>query len=340
MSDLLKMEIDLNQIRNNILNILEVSKKGLIPVIKSNAYNLGDITLMELIDNLNLDYAAVVDMQEALRLLNYNPNFRLLILNSCLPADYEYLDKYPNITISVNNLNDLKNIDKHKFKRILKVHFQIDTGMNRLGFTNYFEYERTLNSLLKRRDIKVEGIYSHFSSLKNSEEQLKNFIPYTKTHDFEMVHLASTETYKNLDFGNYVRVGLDIYGVCSLRQSIKVSCYPLAINKLKKGTSLGYNETYHALAEQLIAVLPIGYANGFRRSLREYEVLVKNKLYPVVGLICMNHTFVLVDEDINLDSEFVITSKEHPIENMADFLNTTPHEILCMLKIKQVEYIC
>lgn len=338
MSQLLSMEIDLNIIKENINAIQKLSNKKLIPVIKSNAYNLGDYKLMELVSEMKLTYGAVVDMDEALRLLNYNPNYSILILNSLLQQEYGYLNKYPNLAISINKIEDAISLSRIELFHTINVHLQIDTGMNRLGFTSILDFRKALAILLTIKNVNVEGLYTHFSSLNNSDKQLVKFEEYSSLYPFKIVHLAASSTYEHIDFGNYIRVGLNVYGVNKFTQSIKVSCYPLEINNIKKGESVGYEETYVALTDMRVAVLPIGYANGFRRSLSGYKLLLNGKFYKTIGLVCMNHLFVEVDDSVNMNSEFIITSIDHPVEDMAKYLNTTPHEILCMLNIDNKIY--
>jgi alanine racemase len=339
MRELLWMEIDLKKIKENILNIQKETNKKLIPVIKSNAYNLGDLELAKLVKELDLDYAAVVDLREAIDLLSYDDSFKILILNSLNQDEYEYLNNYPNLAISLNNLNDITNFNNAKLNRKVNVHLQIDTGMNRLGFTDLEDFKCTLELLKQLDNVVIEGIYTHFSSLNNSKIQLEKFKNFHALYPFKMVHLAASSTYKEIDFGNYVRVGLDVYGSSKNNQAIKVVCYPIAINHIKKGDSIGYNEAYLATNDMKIAVLPIGYANGFRRSLGGYKVMVDGKLYNSVGNVCMNHLFIEINDSIDMNSQFIITSPSYPIEEMAKYLNTISHEILCMLNIKNKKYI-
>lgn len=339
MGELLWVEIDLKQIKQNILEIEKLARKRLIPVIKSNAYNLGDTEIIELVNELNLKYGAVVDMTEAIKLLDKNPNYRLLILNSLLEQEYDYLEIYPNLAISVNSLRDVENLKKLTINRVLNVHIQIDSGMNRLGFKDFNEYTECIDILKQLNYIKLEGLYTHFSSLKNANNQVLKFKEYTNVYPFEMIHTSASSTFRTIDFGNYVRVGVDVYGSNKEMQAIKVVSKPIAINQVKKGETIGYEETFVAKSDLRIAVLPIGYANGFRRSLGGYSVLANDKLYEVVGLVCMNHIFVLIDDNLDINTEFIITSKDHPIIDMANYLNTIPHEILCMLNIKSKKYI-
>ncbi len=339
MADLLKLEIDLKQIKKNILNIEKQTKKKVIPVIKSNAYNMGDYELMELVHEMGIQYAAVVDMTEALNLLKHNNEYRILILNSLLADEYHCLNVFPNIAITISTLEDVKRLLALKLNRKVAVQVQVDTGMNRLGFMNLEDYKEALRLLSQNDNIYIEGLYTHFTSFNNYPNQVVKFMPYYDEREFPMVHLTATDTYSSLDFGTHVRIGMDIYGSREDNQSTKVTVYPVAINYVKKGETIGYNEKHLAEKDMKVAVLAIGYSNGFRRSLTGYQVMAKKKLYSVVGVVCMNHTFVEIDDDVDLNTEFTIISKDLPIDRMAKILDTSPHEILCLLNIKNRIYL-
>lgn len=342
MNDLLYMEINLKAIKANIQSIVAQTKKNIIPVIKSNAYGLGDIEIMSLIDELNLDYAAVVDMSEAKRLLDYNPNFRILILNSLQKEDIPYLIKYPSLTITINEIKDIRLLNEVSLQRKIKVHLQIDTGMNRLGLKDESEYLKTLELIKSNPNIEIEGIYTHFTGPENRINQEQKFVNFVKAYPYQIIHVAASSTCRLSSVGNYVRVGMDIYGSGEkkdVKQAIKVACRPLKIQSIKAGETIGYDQEFLATKDMLVAVLPIGYRNGFRRSLHGFPVLVNGKRYSTIGIVCMNHLFVKVDEDVNLDSEFIITSSELPVSEIAEYLGTVPHEVLCMLRIEKKVYI-
>ena len=137
MDELLYMEINIRKFGNNLQEIARVSGRDLIPVIKSSAYGMGDIEIARKIEELGINLVAVVDMEEALRLTREGFNFEILVLNGLRESEYKYLDRYPKIVVSVNSLEEAKRLVKYGFNRTIKVHMQIDTGMNRLGFNDF-----------------------------------------------------------------------------------------------------------------------------------------------------------------------------------------------------------
>lgn len=339
---MLYMEIDLKKIANNILHINKVTNKFIIPVIKANAYNLGSLEVYNYLKRLDLDYVAVVDMDEALSLLENDKEGKILILNSLKNNELKLVNKYPNIAISINSLNDAISLNNVTLLSMVKVHIQVNTGMNRLGINDEEEYIKTLNLLKNNDKIFIEGLYTHFTGQSNYQNEVEIFNRYIKYYDYKMIHLEASSTYQESNNGNYVRVGLDIYGGSSsegISQCIKVISKPVAINKIKKGDTIGYEKDYQATSDMVVAILPIGYSNGFLRSLRGYPVMANNKLYNSVGRVCMNHLFVEVDEEVTMDTEFIITSNEYRISKMAKYINTIEHEILCMFNINDKRYI-
>jgi alanine racemase len=335
------MEINIRKFGENLQEISKVSRKDLIPVIKSSAYGMGDIEIARKIEELGINLVAVVDLAEALRLAQEGFNFEILILNGIRESEYKYLDRYSKLVVSVNTLEEAKRLVNYSFYRTIKVHMQIDTGMNRLGFTDFWDYYEALRQIVFTKGFILEGIYTHFTDPENLKTQLERFEPYLKQYPYRIIHTSASSTYPLSDFGTHLRIGADLYAqqVGNLKQIIKIACKPLVINKIKKGESVGYDRAFKAERDELIAVLPIGYSNGYRRSLSGFPVLANNKQYPTVGKVCMNHLFVRVDREVNLDTEFVITSEELPVGMIAKYLRTVPHEILCMFKINNIRYL-
>lgn len=341
MTELLYMEVNLRQLKENIKNIKSTSNKDVIVVIKSNAYCLGDIEIAKYLEDSGIRFFAVVDLDEALKLCKSGIKSNIIILNSLRTNDFKYLEDYPNLIVSINNISDCMNL-VNNYKLPINVHMQVETGMSRAGFKTVEDLKQALDILNEYKIFNIQGIYTHitqFSSLNKQEEKFEKFI---RVYNFPMVHLAASNTYKHTKIGNFVRVGLDIYGDCSLnanQQIITIKAKPISINEISKGETIGYDETYTAESDLKIAVLPIGYYNGFRRALKGFYVIANGKKYQIVGNICMNHIFILIDDDVNIDTEFTITSSQLPVNEIARYINTISHEVLCMFNIPNKHYI-
>ena len=337
---MLYIEIDLGKLKDNLEKVAKASGKKVIPVIKSDAYRLGDERIARFLSKQGISLMAVVDIREAIRLADAGIDADILILNGIDPADYPLVDRYGNFAITVNSLEEARGLRAYSFKRSVKVHFQIDTGMNRLGFSDIAEYRESYRLIAGNPAFRPEGIYTHFTDKENARLQEKKFAEYIGEQKFECIHCAASITYDSIACGNYIRVGIDLYGAQqNTEQIIRIITKPLAVRKIKKGETVGYDRAYRAQADEIIAVLPIGYYNGFRRSLAGFPVMANKKRFPTVGKVCMNHLFARVDETVDTETEFIITSPELTVSEMASYLNTVPHEILCMLNIADKRYV-
>jgi len=337
---MLFIEIDLNKLNSNINKITKETGKKIIPVIKSDAYGLGAINIGAFLSSRNIYLMAVVNIEEALALIKANISAEFIILNSVPFAEYHIVNASKNIIITIGSIQDALALNAYPFNRNIKVHFNINTGMNRFGFKDPNEFQEAFQIISANPRFIPEGVYTHFTDSECFYAQEKIFKKYLSGYNFKIIHCSASSTYLMSSAGNYVRIGLDMYGDGLVNeQIIKIVTKPLTIRKVIKGETVGYNRAYRAETDELIAILPIGYSNGYRRALTGFPVLVNGKRYPTLGLVCMNHLFVRVDEGIGINDEFIITSPALPVSEMAEYLGTISHEIYCMFHIPDRRYI-
>lgn len=337
---MLYIEINLNKLKNNIDKITGQTGKKIIPVIKNDAYGLGAANVAAFLSSLNIGLMAVVNIEEALSLINNKVPAEFIVLNNISSENYHIVDSLGNIIITINSVREAFILSAYPFTRKIKIHFNIDTGMNRSGFKSIDEFREAYQIISANPCFIAEGAYTHFTDIEHYRIQENTFREYLDGHKFKIIHCSASSTYHVSSFGNHVRIGLDMFGDgLANEQIIKIATQPLMIRKVKKGETVGYNRFYRAETDELIAILPIGYGNGFRRALAGFPVLVNGKTYPTVGLVCMNHLFVKVDDSVGVDDEFIITSPDLPVCEMAEYLGTVAHEIYCMFHIPDKRYI-
>ena len=329
------IEINLHNLKANI-NYYASSQKKLIGVVKNNAYGHGSITIAKALVNFGLDYLFVNELEEALPLVEAGIKVPILIHNSLNTNEYHYLSKYPNLVVTLNSYQDYLSLLADPKLDKVKVHLQIDTKMNRLGIKTYQEYEQLLKMLIAHSKFIIEGIYTHFASLEVMNEQINTFRPFAEAYPYPMVHCAASATAHLCSYGNYARIGLGLY---HHQQLMSVKVKPLKIQYLEAGEALGYNGKYVAKEKEIIAVLPLGYGDGYSRRFEGFHVYCNEKYYEIVGRICMNHLFVKVDKYINLDSVFEVLSPKIPASLLAEYINTIPYEIYTMWQYRKVKYL-
>jgi len=329
-NDMLLKTINLNTIFNNIKNIEKETEKIVIPVIKSNAYGHGMVKVFKYLVAKKYKLFGVATYIEAVELLKLNLNVDILIFNSLLKSEYKLLNKYDNVIFSINKKEDYYNINLLSNK---KAFIQVDSGMNRAGFKNIDEF----NTIVKTAT-NIIGVYTHTTDDTNVMNQNEIFKKFINNQNFTYIHLGGSSVRKYEVCGNYIRVGLDIYGTNQNNSCLKVSTTIKEIREIDIGESVGYSRKYIAPNNCKIAVLDVGYNDGLNRKLTDYKVLINNKFYSIIGKICMNHMFILIDESVKLNDEVVFFSIHHPIEDYAAYIQTTPYEAFCMIKNAKMKY--
>lgn len=217
------VEINVNQVKENIKNIIKFNDKYkyYIGVVKGNAYGHG-LKISKWLIESGINYLAVSTLDEALEIREtVDKNIPILLLQ---PIDLKYINVCVenNITITISNYNYFQELLKLKISN-LKVHLKVDTGMNRLGVNNKDEINDIYNKLIKNDNIKLEGIYTHLSTVgivdDRFDHQINNFRELTSKIDLtkiEIVHIYSSNAFAihpKLDYANGVRLGIIMYGV-------------------------------------------------------------------------------------------------------------------------------
>ena len=329
--------INLKKLENNIRTIVNSSNnyKYHIAVVKANCYGLG-IKCVKSILLGGANYLAVSSLEEALKIRKIT-NTRILVLE---PIDIKYIDKahQNNITLTISSLDYLEKIKDKCFT----CHLKINTGMNRLGINSKEELNEVYK-IIKNANITIEGIYTHIYKSSDkvlTEKQFKRFENITKDIDlneFEIVHIPNSETitnYKKKDYVNGCRMGIIMYGFSNnlnLESVFTLKSRIIEIKHIKKDDTVGYDGNYKATKDELIGIIPIGYADGIIRKNTGRYVYINNKQYQIVGNICMDMLFVLIDENVKLNDEVLIIKDNNHINEIANHLDTINYEVMCSI---------
>jgi alanine racemase len=341
------LEIDKNQFIKNINMIKEfVGNKELMPIIKANGYGTYVNKQLDLLNIFNIVGVALV--QEAIDIRNIGYTKEIFVLNQ--PGIEEINDIIENnITIGLSSKEFLKEIIKDK--RNIKVHLEIETGMNRTGI-KLEDLSFFIKEIKKSNNIIVEGIYSHLSSADTDPEYtekqydiFKKAIEIVKENfdNIKYIHCEASNGLLNYnkDFTNLVRPGLIIYGyepfvgsnkLLNVKPIAKLKTKITYLKELDKGESVGYSRRYTTSKKTKVATIPIGYADGLRKDLfQKGEVLINNKKAKIIGTICMDSCMVDVTNIENVkvgDTVYIWNNKEITLDDIADKCNTINYEII------------
>ncbi len=359
------IEIDVNAIRGNYLHFVSLAKQSVIvPVLKSNAYGHGLELVYNALSSLNPTWLAVNYFTEAKVIRNAGFKGRILVVG---PLTFDGLNE-ASILDGEPVLGNFELLDEWQKKgRPCKIHIKVDTGMSRQGFI-LRDIPKVL-SALGSDSRNVVGICTHFANVEDVTEhayasrQLNGFksaLQQFKAAGFKdlIAHAASSastlimpESHLDLD-----RIGISLYGhwpsritkvsylqvnhnMAPLKPALSWKTRVTTVKQVEAGQYIGYGCTYRASRNMVIAVIPVGYFEGYPRIAGESasRVLIKGERCDIIGRICMNMMMVDVSHMQHVKMNDVVTliggdGEEHiGASDLADWAKTINYEVLSRL---------
>ncbi len=339
--------------KQNLLHNLRQFKKvangaKIMTVVKANAYGHGLILTTQAVELLT-DWFATVNLDEALLLRKSGIKKPILVLSyyDLLHAT-EAIKK--NISLVVYDLKQAQAVDRaaSKLGKKAKIHIKIDTGTSRLG-VDIHELLNFTSQIKKFKNLDIEGVFSHLAA---SEEDLN----YTKLQIdlFELAllelskvginpkwrHIACTASTMVLKSSRYnmVRIGIGFYGLSPSEKVPDIGLKPvlswytkiIQIRNLRAGTFVGYGKTYRTKRETKLAVLPVGYYEGYDRGFSNNSfVAINGKRCRVLGRICMNLMMVdVTDIKAKVGDRVELIGKTITADELAKRIGTINYEIV------------
>ncbi|HRO75661.1 MAG TPA: alanine racemase [Crocinitomicaceae bacterium] len=347
------VEVDMDALRNNLQFFRSKIKPTtkILVMVKAFAYGAGAEKIASFLERNNVDYLGVAYADEGVILRNLGIQTPILVMNA-EPYSYESIienNLEPSI-FSQKSLDDfiktLINLGKENYP----IHLKIDTGMHRLGL-NPTELLHLVETLKAQPEVVLKGVYSHLADADNfendsySQAQYQTFdkaVSYLRTHFSQpfLAHLLNTEGTLRFPEMQYdmVRMGIGLYGYVSnpevhnyLHPTIYWKTIISQIRTLEKGERISYNGRFTTEKQSKIATIPVGYADGLKRSYKDAhgEVFINGKRCPIVGTICMDMCMVDVSETTCNEGDTVeIIGLNIPIYEVAEKMNTIVYEVL------------
>lgn len=351
------LEIDLDAIGNNIRRIAALTGKPVMPVIKANAYGHGLVPVARAAVRAGAPYLAVARITEALALREAGIALPLLVLGFCTPERVPDALRY-DITLTMYHPDLLEPYSRQAAAagHALRVHVKIDSGMGRLGVfaENGLEFIQQVHS---NPWLEWEGLFTHMARadepvLDTTHQQLQRFDALVRALDAldlrpRWVHAANSASCLYFPESRYdmVRPGIAIYGLepselAPLPQGFQTALSWKArlasVKTLPQGHGIGYNHRYYTAKAERIGVIPVGYADGFRRRLGNF-VLVGGKQVPVTGGVCMDQCMVQLDDvpEAQVGDEVVLIGRQGDAciraEDLGSAWGTINYEVVCGL---------
>ncbi|PJF22919.1 MAG: alanine racemase [Phototrophicales bacterium] len=353
------VEIDKEALANNIRLVKSYvgDDVAVLAVVKANAYGHGAVLTARTAILNGATYLGVSSVQEGLELREAGIDAPILIMNYTPPSMVRQAIQH-DMTLTLYDMNLARAYDRigREVNRHVKVHLKVDTGMGRLGALQ----EGVLNlfrHLLVMQYIEIEGIYTHFSVADSdksfTEKQIQAFrdiirpLQATTGFKFKYIHACNSAgmlAHKDAHF-NMVRPGIALYGMhpsseVPLFDGFKpVLTWKTVIAQVKTLPDkhyVGYGNTYQTSGAERVAVIPVGYADGFRRAPNPWQyVLVHGQRAPVIGRVSMEKTTISVQHipDVSVGDEVVLLGRQGDeiitAEDIAKWLGTINYEVTC-----------
>jgi Alr-MurF fusion protein len=348
-----QLTIHLSEIKHNITQLTKnfPTKVKILAMVKAAGYGAGAEQLSLYLQRIGVDYLGVAYADEGVELRKAGVTLPILVMNAEEEAFSDIINW--NLEPAIYSFEQLDYfittcIKHKKFNHAIQL--KLETGMNRLGIDEG-ELVKILNHINAQPEVIVSGVYSHLADSDNlanrayTEHQIEKFdrlctiiksyisTPYLK-------HLLNSEGVANFPDACYdmVRLGIGMYGTVSdskIQQSLKpVVSWTSSVSQVKqiaKGDSVGYAASFTAQNDMKIAVIPVGYADGFKRRLSNGigQVFIQNTACKTVGRVCMDMIMVDISNlDIQRGEHVEIIGKNQPIENFAALNETIVYEIL------------
>lgn len=340
----------------NLIHNLNYYRSKLAPdtkimvMVKALAYGGGNFEIANLLQFHKVDYLGVAYADEAVELRKNGIHIPIMIMNVS-PTSFRLLKEY-NLEPEIYSLDQLIDfLDYYENMQDLPaIHIKLETGMNRLGFTEN-NLQRLIEQLKLNKHLKVKSIFSH---LAGSEDP--RHTDYTKQQGerFErmsttimeslwykpMRHLVNTGGIVNFPelHHDMVRLGIGLHGFDptqteqgNLKIVSSLKCNVSQVKKIASGESIGYGRSGFAKKDTTIAIIPIGYADGYLRAFGNGvgQMMINGELVPTIGNICMDMTMVDVTNlSVKSGDEVVVFGEKPNISDLAEWIKTIPYEIL------------
>ncbi len=365
-------EIDLDALEENIREIRKRVPEGvrILGTLKADAYGHGAEQVHRVLKENGVDIFSVATVEEGVYLRQQGIKDDVLLLGYVSEVDAPLLVQY-DIIAAVPSYAVGKMLSKEgeKQNKKVRIHWKVDTGMGRIGFFPTEEAVEEMVQMTSLPYLSVEGIFTHFAKsdaadkdfTRQQEERFDFVLKKLKENGVEVpfCHCANSAALMDCDdlYYDLVRPGIILYGIYP-SDEVKKEQLPLRpvlswksqvsfLKEVPAGTPISYGCTYVTEGVRRIATVPVGYADGYSRSLSNRgQVLIGGKRAPIVGRICMDQMMVDVTEleDVAVGEEVVLLGSSGndviSADEMAGWLGTIAYEVTCLIARRVPRWYC
>ena len=357
-------KIDLDAIAYN----MEQMKQNIRPetkvmaVIKADGYGHGADQIAEMMERWNYIWGfAVATLDEAVVLRTEGIQKPILVLGCVFPDQYMEMLKH-EIRMNIYTEEMAESISRMAARegKTAYMHIKLDTGMSRLGFGINEQSAETIKRISKMPNVNMEGIFTHFTKADEKDKsftkkQIQEFVWMTerlkeKNVRFTYEHCSNSAGIIDVPEANFdiVRAGISTYGLypseevdktnVKLKPALALKSHVAFVKEIERGTPVSYGGTFVAKEKMKIATIPVGYADGYPRSLsNKGYVLIRGKKAPILGRVCMDQFMVDVTqiEGVSFGDKVTMIGKDGneilPVEVLSELSGRFNYEFVCDL---------
>lgn len=351
--------IDLDKIGANYHALLEKAGVPVMAVIKADAYGHGAVPVARYLQDQCV-FFGVSAIQEALELRRAGLDAPILVFGYMPPAAFSDAVRY-GIRPAIFHYEDALALSQEAVKQGVRApfHFAVDTGMSRIGFQATEESADLCARIATLPGLIPEGLFSHFSKadcadLSDAQAQAKLFDRFDQMLRDRGVAVAIRHLDNSAGIMNFschydmVRAGIALYGLSpsdavpaellALQPALSWYSRISHIKLLEPGRAISYGGTFVTEKPTLVATVPVGYADGYRRNLsNRFFVLIRGKKAPILGRVCMDQLIVDVTDipDAALNDDVILIGRSGgetiSVEQIAESADSFNYELICSI---------
>ena len=324
----------------------------MVAMVKAHSYGLGDVELVnELISN-HIDYLAVAYTDEGVRLRKRHIRTPIIVLGAEAHS-FDVMVQH-NLEPEIFNFYYLKELErvlkKHPQIQQFNIHIKLDTGMHRLGFDET-DLPQLIRIIRENPQLHVASVFSHLAAAEDPREddythkQIALFQRMTSyfcgAFDYKILrHILNSAGISRFPEAQFdmVRLGISLYG-CSELPALAAKLHNVAtlktvitqVKQIPAGETIGYNRSYRLKRDSQVAIIPIGYADGYPRELGNGKgtVIIQGQKVPVIGKICMDMCMLDVTGiAVHEGDEVVVYGEGNTVADMAKAAGLISYELL------------
>lgn len=357
-------KIDLDAVAYN----MEQMKKNIddntkmIAVIKTDGYGHGAVQIANMLEEFDYVWGyAVATLDEAVVLRTEEIHKPILVLGCIFPDQFmEMLQHEIRMNVYDEEMAQAISDVAVKEGKTAYIHIKLDTGMARLGFQICPESVETIKRISQLPNLCMEGVFTHFAKADEADKSFTKFQieEYKKMTDwladagvrFEYSHSSNSAGIIDVPEANMdlVRAGISIFGLypseevdknaVDLKPALELKSHVASVKEIEEGTPVSYGGTFKAPHRMKIATVPVGYGDGYPRSLSNNGyVLIRGRRAPIVGRICMDQFMADVTEieDVRFGDKVTLIGRDKeewlPVERLGELSGRFNYEFVCCL---------